>query len=96
MGGGEKAEGSVEPPGFERDADDPLPLYGTFPLGDGHKIASDLKRNNIPFAVEFDDGIEQVAAALGSGGHEATLSLFVEETYWDVVNDIIRIRFGRE
>lgn len=83
----------VAPPGYEREVDDPMPLYGTFSLRDGHKIASDLKRNEIPFAVEFNDGIEKVSEAFGSGGHEATLSLYVEERHWGVVRDIIEVRF---
>lgn len=93
QGVGRPGSESLEPPGYERDVDDPLPLYGTFSLRDGHKIASDLKRNGIPFAVELNDGIEEVDAAFGSGGSEASLSLFIAEDYWEIVNDIIEIRY---
>lgn len=86
---------SLEPPEWDEWEADPegFILFSTFGLRDGHAIASDLKRNHIPFRVSLDSGIDEVDFRFGSGGDCASLSLFVREEDWDIVNDIIEVRY---
>ncbi len=88
-------EFTVTPPPNEDEDEDGLTLYGTFGLQDGHAIASDLKRHNIPFKVSMDSGIDQVDPRFGSGGSCAEMSLYVAEDNWEIVNDIIEVRYPR-
>lgn len=80
-------------PETEDHASGKFPLFGTYALKDGHQIASDLKRNQIPFEVEMQSGIDEVSVQFGSGGDCATMSIYVAEENWEVVNIIIEERF---
>ncbi|MFW5882966.1 MAG: hypothetical protein ACOCVG_01210 [Verrucomicrobiota bacterium] len=82
-----------QPPQPEEAESEALPFYNTFALKDGHVLAEELRRYEIPFEVEFDDGISRVNPHFGSGGHEATMSLYIADQHRPILDDLVKLHF---
>jgi hypothetical protein len=76
-----------------RSDDERFQYYNTFNLKDGHLLASELEKLELPFEVEFDDGIEPGVNRFGNGGNNAGMTLYIEETYRDILDDLVRLHF---
>ena len=95
-GGAPQEEYRVKPPPGpgERERDpDGFRIYDTFPLRDGHLLASELERLGIPFEVDLDDGIDDVDWRFGSNGDKATLSIFLAEQDFEILDDLVKLHF---
>ena len=68
-------------------------LFETYQLKDGHAIASDLEENDIPFRVSMDSGIGGVDERFGSGGSNASFSLYIRDEDREIVNQVVQVRF---
>jgi hypothetical protein len=67
--------------------------YNSFSLKDGHLLASELEKHEIPFQVEFNDGIDPAATRFGNGGNNASMTIYIEETYRDILDDFVKLHF---
>lgn len=67
--------------------------YNTFNIKDGHLLASELEKHEIPFQVEFDDGIDPEATRYGNGGNNASIAIYIEDTYRDILDDFVKLHF---
>ncbi len=67
--------------------------YNTFNLKDGHLLASELEKLELPFEVTLDDGIEAEVTQFGNGGNNASMTLYIEEDYRDILDDLVRLHF---
>ena len=67
--------------------------YNTFNLRDGHLLASELEKHEIPFELEFDDGIEPEITRYGNHGNNASMSIYIEEDYRDILDDFVKLHF---
>lgn len=77
----------------ETEDDSPFKYYNTFSLKDGHLLAQELEKYEIPFEVEFDDGISSTEARFGSGGSKATMTLYIEDLNREILDDLIKLHF---
>jgi len=78
------------------DEDEAFQYYNTFNLNDGHLLASELKKLEIDFRVEINDGISSVDERFGSAGARATMCLYIEEEYRDILDDLVRLHFHHD
>ena len=76
-----------------QETDERFQYYNTFNLRDGHLLASELEKHEIPFQVEFDDGIEPEATRYGNHGNNAGMTIYIEETYRDILDDFVKLYF---
>ncbi len=76
-----------------RASDERFKYYNTFNLKDGHLLASELEKLELPFEVELDDGIEPGVDRFGHGGNNASMTLYIEDSYRDILDDLVRLHF---
>jgi hypothetical protein len=43
--------------------------------------------------VEFDDGIDPTATRFGNGGNNASMTIYIEETYRYILDDFVKLHF---
>lgn len=70
--------------------------YGSFSLKDGDLIVKDLESVGMPFEVELDDGIHEVHERFGSGGDRASMSIYVQKENFDLVTELVNVRFRNQ
>lgn len=73
--------------------DERFQYYNTFNLKDGHLLAFELEKLELPFELSFDDGIDPEVTRYGNGGNNASMTLYIEETYRDILDDLVRLHF---
>ena len=73
--------------------EDRFQYYNTFNLKDGHLLVSELEKLDLPFEIEFDDGIEPTATRYGNGGNNAGMRLYIEAENRDILDDLVRLHF---
>lgn|GEM_PF-3500838 len=76
-----------------QESEEVFQYYNTFNLKDGHLLASELEKLELLFEVEFNDGIEAEVTRFGNGGNNASMSLYIEEEYRDILDDLVRLHF---
>ena len=77
------------------DSEDPFILFNTYQLKDGHLLISELEKYQVPFQVEFNDGIKGGALdhrEINAGAH-ATISIYIEEQNWEILSDLVKLHF---
>jgi hypothetical protein len=77
----------------ETESDERFKYYNTFNLKDGHLLASELEKLELPFEVEFTDGIDPGVTRYGNGGNNASMAFYIEDTYRDILDDLVRLHF---
>lgn len=76
-----------------QESDERFQFYNTFNLKDGHLLASELEKHEIPFQVEFDDGIEPEVTRYGNSGNNASMTIYIEDNYRDILDDFVKLYF---
>ena len=77
------------------DTDEHFKLFNTFQLKDGHLLISELEKYQVPFQVEFNDGIQSGVLnhrEINAGGL-ATISIYIEEKNWQILSDLVKLHF---
>jgi len=82
---------AVSPPEIKED--ERFQAYTTFALKDGHLLVSELEKLEVDFEIEIDDGISSGNESFGSSGDRATMTIYIEEKYRDVLDDLVKIHF---
>lgn len=75
----------------EESGEEGFKLFGSFPLKDGNLLISELGKANIPFQVEFKDGIEGGVLEIFrvKAGHLASVNIYIEENNWGMLNKLV-------
>ena len=73
--------------------EDRFKYYNSFNLKDGHLLAGELEKLELPFEIEFHDGIEPGVNRFGNGGNNAGVTLYIEDQNRDILDDLVRLHF---